>query len=103
VGAVAMLALAGAADAATMTWDDPGLGATSYTEDGIAVTGDGDLAFLGLPGHLHPGGNEAVASKLTFTMDTRFDAVSLLLDPWGFHYTICEGESGERILQTYKN
>lgn len=75
------------AQAATMTFDnltDPF--ATSYSENGITATGDGDMGMYSTGSvHIDDGGTSA-PSQVTFTMAAgAFDAVSFDLRPIGFY------------------
>lgn len=97
--AVAMLA-AGAAGAATVTFDelpDEGAQLTSWSEDGILVTGQG-----GVVASLNPGtaqvddSGTGFASSLAFSTEGLFAATSLEILPLANFYELCmdagEGE-----------
>ena len=74
-GALALCALTTSASAATMTFSDFGpemIGADTYTEDGITVTGNSGLGDYG-PGHIDAQ-NSPAPSMMTFTMKGIFDA-----------------------------
>ena len=96
---VAMLA-AGAAGAATVTFNelpDEGAQLTSWTEDGILVTGQGGtLAALNAGSAQLDDSGTGFASSLTFSMDRLFAATSFDILPLANFYELCtdvgEGE-----------
>lgn len=101
-GALALCALTTSASAATMTFSDFGpemIGADSYTEDGITVTGNSGLGDYG-PGHIDAQ-NSPAPSLMTFTMKGIFDAISFDITPWGFDYFTCKKDNC--TTKTYKN
>lgn len=92
---IGLSALALPASAATMTFDQLNLNpvmATTYFEDGILASGNGSLRIeYGSGGlHLDDAGTSA-PSKVSFTMASKFDALSFLLDPVGFNLNACSG------------
>lgn len=84
--------LASKAPAATITFDnltDPF--ATSYTENGITATANGDMGMYSTGNlHIDDGGTSAPSMAL-FTMAAgAFDAVSFDIRPIGFYLEYCE-------------
>ena len=84
------------AQAATMTFDnltDPF--ATSYSENGISATGDGDMGMYSTGSvHIDDGGTSA-PSQVNFTMAAgAFDAISFDLRPIGSYLALCDDDTG---------
>lgn len=92
------------AQAATMTFDnltDPF--ATSYLENGITATADGDMGMYS-SGTLHiDDGGTSAPSTVTFSMAKAFSALSFDLRPIGFYLSICDDESGGCTSPTFPN
>ena len=100
-GILGVLALSSQAQAATMTFDnlvDPL--ASTYFEDGITVSGNGELGVYGA-GHVDAA-NSPAPSRLTFTTGARFNALSFDITPVGFDYFICKGDAA-CVNRTYRN
>lgn len=86
------IAMGSQAPAATMTFENLqiGSGQTAYTENGISVVGNGDLGatFSGAV-HMDDSGTPS-PSSVSFTMGTRFRAISFqILGSW-FDYRFCD-------------
>lgn len=96
--------LASQAPAATMTFDnliDPF--ATSYTENGITATADGDMGMYSTGSlHIDDGGTSA-PSMARFTMGAgAFDAISFDIRPIGFYLEYTD-PAGNLSLPTWAN
>ena len=89
--AIGLSALAMPALSATMTFSDIGLDplAKSYVENGIFASGNGNLGIENGGGGLHLDDfGTSAPSKVSFTMASNFDAISFLLDPVAFDFTV---------------
>lgn len=95
--AAAVLALSaqvGSANAATMTFDNlpSGIGGTTWTENGITARSlfGGEIASFTNPGQAHlDDSGTSHAHSIAFTMGSRFNAKSFLIQPLGFNFTGC--------------
>ena len=93
------------AQAATMTFDnltDPF--ATSYSENGITATGNGDMGMYSTGSvHIDDGGTSA-PSQVNFTMAAgAFDAISFDLQPLGFSLELCDDGTGICTSPSFEN
>lgn len=96
--------LAATANAATMTFTNVNLDplANTYSEDGILVSGNGDLGIgAGSALHFDDGGTSS-PSTVAFSMATHFNAVSFLPDPVNFDFLV-RLDDGSYLQPTYLN
>lgn len=94
----------GASQAATMTFDGIGFPGTTWVENGITATGDGDVFAFNVPNtaHLDDSGTP-YASQISFTTGGLFDAASFDLLPTGFDYQVCDATYTTCTSKTYAN
>jgi hypothetical protein len=96
--------LASQAQAATLTFDDliEEPFAHRLIEDGVTIRGNGELGYGGDGAiHLDPYASPA-ATRVRFSMKSRFDALSFDLTPLGYDYFVCEGKR-DCVTRSYRN
>lgn len=92
-------------NAATMTFSDIGLDymAKTYTENGITAVGNGNLGLYNGAGGVHfDDGGTSAPSKVSFTMQSAFNAKRFDIDPVGSDFYVCYGRAN-CVEPSYQN